>query len=177
MTPITIPKHEHGVIRVFSVSRPMAEMTRHLKQGRKIALASSLLNKDVQGGDIELFALSDLTGVGLASYLTDGYAIDKSDVRADRARLEALDGYVLLLFSTISIEEEVTLKPSADLTLIGTYAEPKAAHSAAPITTDAAKPYSGVTPPPTKLRRSRIGSVFTAAVALVAVILIWWILR
>lgn len=177
MATINIPQHEHGVIRVFAISRPIADMARALKQQPKALLASTLLGHNVADADVELFPLSDLVGVGLPQYLIEGYDVDKDAVRNDRARLGALGGYVLLVFSKVSNDGDVTLHPIPDLTLIGMYAEPKADHSSVPIATDAASPYSGVTPPVTAMRRSRVGSIFVAAAALLTLLLIWWILR
>lgn len=176
-TAIPIAKAEHGVIRVFAISRPMADMARALKQHPKAAVASDLLNHTLSPDDFELFALSDLTGVGLPRYLSDGYDVDREAIRADTSRLEGLDGYVLLLFSGVSNDGDLVLHPAHDLTLIGTYAEPKALHAAPPIVTDAAKPYSGVQPDHQAPRRSRIGSAVVAAAALFALLLIWWIFR
>ena len=177
MAAIEIPRAEQGTIRVFAISRPIADMARALKQQSKTTLISNMLGHDVSDDDIELFALSDLTGVGLHGYLSDGYDIDRAALRADRARLEALDGYVLLVFSRISAQGDVTIAPGKDLTLIGTYSEPRAKPAAPPMATDASKPYSGVTAQAKAPRRSRVGSVFTAATALLALLIIWWILR
>lgn len=177
MPVIDISKTEHGVIRVFTISRPMEDMARALHQQSKATVAATLLSHPVSDRDVELFALSDLVGVGLPAYLTDGYDVDKDAVRADRTRLEALDGYVLLLFSHVSNDGDVSLHPTADLTLIGTYAEPKAQHAVAPITSQAAKPYSGVSDTPVAPTRSRVGSALTAVIVLLALLLIWWIIR
>lgn len=177
MSLISIPKAEHGVIRVFAISRPMSDMARRLKQWPKAKLASEMLSHVVTPEDIELFAISDLEGVGLPAYLTDGYDIDKDTVRLDRGRLDALDGYVLLLFSRISNDGDVSLNVSADLTLIGTYTEPKAANTAAPIASSSAEPYSGAAPAPKAPTRSRVGSALTAMTVLAALLLIWWILQ
>lgn len=172
---IEIARAEHGVIRVFAISRPMAAMARALKQQPKSTLAAALLNHPVAADDFELFALSDLTGVGLPRYLSDGYDVDKEAIRADRTKLDALDGYVLLLFSRVSNAADVTLEPVTDLTLIGTYTEPRASHAAAPIATDAAKLYSGNIRTPQTPSRMRVGSALTAAAVLLALLLIWWI--
>ena len=152
-------------------------MAHALTQQPKAALASSLLNYEVADDDFELFALSDLTGVGLPAYLSDGYDIDKEDIRADRTKLDALDGYVLLLFSRVSDGGDLTLTPLLDLTLIGTYAEPKAAHAAAPIAAEAAKAYSGVKAPAVAPARSKVRSVLTTTSVILTLLLIWWILR
>ena len=136
-----------------------------------------LLGHKVRVDDFELFALTDLAGVGLPDYLIDGYAINEDTIRADRTRLEALDGYVLLLFSKVSEDGSLSIHPSPDLTLIGTYGEPYAPHAATLIESDAAKPYSGLAPNAKGMRRTKVGSAITAAAAILTLVLIWWILR
>jgi len=173
--PVPLPKAERGVIRVFSVSRPMPDMARALGQRSKAAIAGDLLAHPVTDTQIELFALSDLADVGLAGYLAEGYDIDAQALSADRARLDGLDGYVLLLFSGVSDAGAVTLHPSADLTLIGTYSEPRARHAAAPIAAQTAKPYSGTNTTPDAPRRGRAGSILSVAALLLILLLIWWI--
>ncbi len=177
MSLITIPKAESGVIRVFAISRPISDMARMLKQWPKSELASEMLSYAVTPDDIELFAVSDLEGVGLPAYLRDGYDIDQRAIQKDRNRLSALDGYVLLLFSRISNDGEVTLNISADLTLIGTYSEPKPDHSALPIETTSADLFSGTTAAPKPASRLRLGSSLTALTALAVILFIWWILQ
>ena len=65
MTVIDIPQSEHGVIRVFAISRPMADMARTLKQQPKSDVAAKLIKHSVSEGEFEMFSLSNLTGVGL----------------------------------------------------------------------------------------------------------------
>lgn len=176
MSMLHIPRLELGVVRVFAVSRPMADMARALRQSGKSAIASELLGHDVTADDIELFALSDLTGVGLSRYLADGYDIDAEALRRDHGRLDALDGYVLLLFSAVAQAQAVTITPGPDLTLIGTYTEPKGNHAAAPVAVEAALPYTGVAADPKAAPRYRIGSAVSGLAVLALLILIWWIL-
>jgi len=176
-TLLRIEKAQAGVIRVFAISRPMADMARALQQQPATALASALLGHPVSDDDVELFAIADLAGVGLPRYLTDGYDVDPDALRKDRARLEALDGYVLLLHSRVAHAGDVVLSPTAELTLIGTYTEPAADHVAPPLAVEAAMPYSGARAAPVAPRRSRIGSAITGLATLLILALIWWILR
>lgn len=177
MANVIIPHAEHGIIRVFAISRPMVTMARALKQQNKAALASALLGHDVTLDDIELFALADLAGIGLYGYLSEGYDLDREALRRDRVRLEALDGYVLLLFSRVSLQGPVTLVPHSDITLIGTYARARAKSAAPPLTTPSAELYSGVKRKPDAARRSRVGSAITATATLLIILILWWILR
>lgn len=177
MRPIDIPRNETGVVRVFAVNRPMSEMTSLLKTQEKVEVAGALLNRDVTERDVELFPVSDLTGVGLPSYLSDGYAIPETQILKDHGRLSALDGYVLLLFSSAFDGEEERLEPSSDLTLIGTYGEAQPDMTAIPLTSDAAAPYTGiptgapVVPP--EGRGASMTLVTIAIVILIGLALLW----
>ncbi len=177
MNNLLIPRHEAGIIRVFAISRPIATLARELKQQPKAALASALLGHEITEDAFELFALSDLTGVGLPSYLSEGYDIAPETLRQDRAKLEALDGYVLLVFSRVSDAGDVTLNPTSELTLIGSYSEPRAAQAAAPIATPSAKAYSGAKEPATAPTRSRVRNALSVISVALTLLLIWWILR
>jgi len=176
MATINISQHESGVVRLFAISRPMADMARALRHSSKGVIASGLLRHEVTHEDIELFALSDLTGLGLRQYLADGYAIPPEALQADRARLDALDGYVLLLLSRVSSAGHVEITPSPDLTLIGTYREPSATQTAAPISVEAAKPYSGSGPAPSPAPRIGQGGTIIGVMVILALFFIWWIM-
>jgi len=176
MATINISQHERGAVRVFAISRPMADMARALRHSSKGIIASGLLRHEVTHEDIELFALSDLTGLGLRQYLMDGYAIPPAALQADRARLDALDGYVLLLLSRVSNAAHVEITPSPDLTLIGTYREPSAPQSAAPIIVEAAKPYSGTVSASAPSPRIGRGNTIIGVMVILALLFIWWII-
>lgn len=177
MSTLHISQHETGVVRVFAISRPMADMARALRQSGKNIIASELLGHEVSDSDIELFALADLAGLGLPRYLSDGYAVEAEALHADRARLEALDGYVLLLLSNVANTGTVTLTPGKDLTLIGTYREPWVPQAAGPIASEAAKLHSGIGGKEASAPNLRSGSMITGAILLLAFLFIWWILR
>ncbi|KEJ88759.1 hypothetical protein [Sulfitobacter donghicola] len=177
MTPINIRQTEHGVIRVFAISRPMADMARALKQASKSGVASALLKHPVADNDVELFALSDLAGVGLPDYLINGHGMEAKSVQSDRIRLEALDGYVLFLFSSVSDQKDISFTPSPDLTLIGTYGVPPLDMAVAPIAAKSAAPYSSVSKPAKPARRAKLGSAVGAFGAIFLLFLIWWIFR
>lgn len=176
MSTIEISPSEHGVVRVFSISRPIAQMARTLKQTSKAAVAADMLNAEIDPADVELFAVSDLAGMGLPPYLMEGHGIEAATLKPDRARLEALDGYVLIYRPAKPSEAARVLKPSTDLTLIGTYAEPRSSFSAPPIKSDAAAPYSGVKAPQEPARKSRAGSLMVAGIIVLIGIVIWWVL-
>ena len=84
MTQLEIPKGEIGQIRLFAVNRPIDELARDLRNDSKEALIADLLGRPMPEGAAELFPVSDLTGVGLASYLGDGYAVPREQISRDR---------------------------------------------------------------------------------------------
>ncbi len=176
---IAIPANERGMIRVFAVNAAAAEIAEQLKTLPKADLARQFLNAPhLDTTSVELFHLDDLTGMGLATYLAEGYAVEEDALAADRIKLDVLDGYVLLLFSESFKGAASGLTPTATLTLIGTYSEVRPAVSGAPIDATSAQPYSGAAPqtPPAQAR----GQAGSAMVALALVVLsglaLWWLL-
>ncbi|MBD3664445.1 hypothetical protein H9Q16_10965 [Sulfitobacter sp. TSTF-M16] len=140
---LNIPRNEQGLIRVFSISRPPEELTNEIEENGKSSVAASLLGRDLPEGEFELFAMSDLSGVGLSGYLAEGYAVPAEQIAQHRRKLDALDGYVLLIFSKAFNGEEVILTPGPDLTLIGTFGEAQPDMRSTPIDSEAAQAYSG----------------------------------
>ncbi|MGB7244771.1 MAG: hypothetical protein WBC93_22120 [Sulfitobacter sp.] len=177
--PLHIPAKEVGAIRVFAVNRPAGDMDHALQSRPMPDVARDLLNAPhLNTKSAEIFAVSDLTELGLAGYLHDGYAVDSAQIDPDRARLSAIEGYVLLLFSDSFGGAEMTLDAGPDVTLIGTYAEARADQSARPIAAESAKPFTGtggLTPPVAP--RGPAGSAMVVIGLITGlVLLIWWLL-
>ncbi len=174
-----IPRGETGVIRIFAINRPVTEMGALIREKGAEGAAQALLQNDtVNPATIELFPISDLEGVGLPGYLIDGYAVDEAQIGPDRVRLDALDGYVMIVFSDSFDGRETTLQIGPDLTFISSYTEflPDMKQSAIP--TESALPYSGAPGmvPPTPAR-GPAGSVMVVMGLIVAIGLgLWWLL-
>ena len=166
MTTIRIQNSETGKVRLFAVNRSID--------------AVALAVRDADKGTVitELFPVTDLAGVGLTAYLTEGYAVSDDQLAQDRSRLGALDGYVLLLFSSAFEGRDTTLEIGPDLTLIGTYDEEQPAISAIPLTADAAQPYTGIpnVNPRTPPRDRAGGAMVVLAVLVVLGLILWWLM-
>lgn len=176
---IDIKANEHATIRVFAVNKAPSEITDTLATMPKADLARQLLgDPHLDTSSTEIFPVSDLTGMGLGAYLSEGYAVQPKQIARDRSRLDALDGYVLLLFSDSFAGKSARLAPGEALTLIGTYTEVQPASSAGPIAAESAKPYTGPAPAAKQApKRSPNGSA--AIVVLIAALLgvaLWWLL-
>lgn len=178
MKPLSITKTDPPALRVFAISRPTLELFGTLKDTSKQELATALLGHPLPKDGFELFPVKDLEGVGLPGYLIEGQGIPDAQITPDRSRLNALEGYVLILLPGTFRGQDVTLPGSPELTLIGTYEEPRADMSAAPIDSAAAEPYSGVpSARPVIPPRGKAGSALTLAALFVAVLLlIWWLI-
>ena len=131
---LTIPAEEHRTARLFAINLPEAEVAAMLRDTPQpatltgalpetLAAATLLGWPDLDTRRAEVFAIRDLTGFGLMGYLTEGLGLDEAQIAPDRARLAALDGYVLILMSRAFRGQAVTLKLPQTLTLIGTYRE------------------------------------------------------
>lgn len=177
-TSIDIPAGETGRIRVFAINQPAEQVKAELGQMPVSDLARKLLESPhLDTASAEIFPVADLSGVGLAAYLAEGYAVSQDAIAADRAKLDALDGYVMLLFSDSFAGAAAILTPRADLNLIGTYAEFQAEGGGKPVRAESAKPYSGVAPTPADPpARSGTGSIIVLLAIVIASGVALWLL-
>ncbi|MEO0666360.1 MAG: hypothetical protein AAFZ99_00475 [Pseudomonadota bacterium] len=168
-TPINIPARERGVVRVLALSMTNDE-ARKLKDDA--AAIAQVLGTDapLDTDHVELFPITDLEGVGLMGYLTDGAGIPADQLGPDRAKLERLGGWVMVVFSLAFDDRATALTPDPALALIGTYGEVRTDYSAdALITSEAAKPYT--TPPEPGKKRPSDAAMSGRVATLVLIVL------
>lgn len=153
-----------------------AALTPEEMQRGKVNLAPTLLgDSDVDPAFVELFDVADLSDIGLVGYLTEGFGVPETALAADRARLEAVTGPVLILLSRALHGRKVTLAPDPRLSLIGTFHEDRPPVHFEPLSTAAAE--GSLTPQPFSPARSQgVTTAFVllgAALVLVAAAAIW----
>lgn len=163
---LIIPADEHRVVRVFAVNLPEAQVTAMLRDAPtaapgdlpQVPAAADLLGwPGLDTRHTELFPIRDLTGLGLPGYLSEGLGLDEAEITPDRARLAALDGYILIVLSRAFDGEPVTLDLPAALTLIGTYREKSAPVLFEPLPGTAGQgTLTGKTTPDDKAARARL---------------------
>ncbi len=132
----------------------------------------------VNAAGVEVFGVADLGDLGLAGYLRDGIDAQEVDLTRDRAKLAALDGWVMLLHSSALEGESTVLRLQPELTLIGTYSPHMMDKMPVEITSEAAQPYTGapnITPPKAP-NASKGGSLVVLGLAVMAALLLWWAL-
>ncbi|EEX08689.1 conserved hypothetical protein [Ruegeria lacuscaerulensis ITI-1157] len=174
MSDLDISAGERGVIRLFSLDMRPEEA----KFLREPGAADQVLG--VSGLDpeqIDVFPVSDLEDLGLYGYLNEGCGV--SEDQLDRAKLESVDGWVLVLRSAALGGRAATLNPDPRLRLIGFYTEEATNWSGGTIETDSARPYSAprVAPRQQRARAQRLGAmIFALVTALVIGGVLWLIL-
>ena len=118
---LTLPMGERHVLRVFTLNLPAAEVAQ--LPGKADLLAALLGVEALDAAGVEVFDLADLAGLGLAAYLVEGNGAAEAQIAADRDRLEALTGAVMILHSAAFDGRATRLHPDPRLRLIGTYGE------------------------------------------------------
>ncbi len=168
--PLSVPATERGVVRVFQVTIEAGTAGAFQAPG---AIDRALGLRDVNTDYVEVFPVSDLAGVGLATYLVDGCGVPEPVIAPDRDRLDLLTGHLMVVLSKAFRAQPAQIAPAAQLHLVGIYAEtPVDWTGNGPIETASARPGSGPgqTPPDPGATR-RIGT--TLLLAMLAIIAIF----
>ena len=128
---LTIPAEEHRTVRLFAVNLPEAQVTAMLRDTPpappgelpQVPAAATLLDwPALDTRHTELFAIRDLTGLGLTGYLTEGLGLDEAEIAADRPRLAALEGYVLIVLSHAFARAKIDAGKPGQIVLVGSLA-------------------------------------------------------
>ncbi|MEO9684835.1 MAG: hypothetical protein ABJF86_16340 [Tateyamaria sp.] len=164
---ISVKASETGAIRVFALSMTDAEAAEFKGDAASIATA---LGVEVDATHVEVFPVSDLEGIGLSGYLTEGNAIPPEELASDRPKLDRLGGWVMIVFSRAFQGRAVTLSPIPTLTLIGTYGMPAVDWRATEVvSSEAAKPF---TAPPSTVKKRPSDAAMSGRIATVVLILL-----
>jgi hypothetical protein len=171
---ITVAAGERRVVRVFALDLPAAQLA--FLREEPNAIADMLGGGPLDPDHVDLIRLRDLDDLGLAGYLSEGCDVDAADLAAQRDRIEALTGHVLVVLSRAFSGEARMLQPKPGVTLAARFGQRETDWSAnAPLTSDSAKPHSAPRPAPRKARADarRIGAAIFA-VFMVAIAAILW---
>ena len=183
-----IEAHERDRLHVFAVNRPADEIRKsHPVDPDEAhrAVPNPALLADLTGFDaldlrgVELIDLKHLEGLGLSGFLEEGHDIAEEALAPVRARLEALDGFVLILRSQALQGAALDLSGSADLTHICSFHQPGTDwRSSGPVAAEAAKPFSGTKTPPrvARHRAQRVGGIIVAVFLIVIGLILWAVL-
>jgi len=131
---LTLPDRDDArVIWVFTAALDASAFQAFAKVGDAgWPLADALGLKGLSPVSVETFLAGDLADYGLERYLTEAHGMDPATVAPDAARLAAITGPVVLVFSRKLPEGATKLDPAAPLTFIGRYDAPYSLLPAAP---------------------------------------------
>ncbi len=131
-----VAAQEAGVVRLFRIDLPAAEIDAFMANDRagydadgagaeapSWPLREALGAEYLDEGFVEVVAVKDIAGLGLAGYLAEGMGIPEEDLAADRAMLDALEGHVLVVGSPAFGGLAQALDPQAPLEPVGLYRE------------------------------------------------------
>lgn len=171
---LIVPEGEYGRIRVFALDLP-PEQAEFLREPGAVDQMLGLAGLDPT--QIDVIRIADLEELGLTGYLTEGCGLPQELIEPDRAMLEALQGYVLVVRSPAFKGKPAVLAPEPGVRLVATYVEPGTDWSAKPIRSDSAKPYSAPrqSPREARARARRIGGGLFTVVMLLIVFIVWWV--
>ncbi|RYH01399.1 hypothetical protein EU805_14170 [Salipiger sp. IMCC34102] len=116
---LTIPANDHGQIRIFSLTPPVAQS---LMEAEPQAVHRALGAKDLNMDFVDVVDTRNLAGLSLLDYLHQGYDVPAD--AADNAALRGIDGPVILVMSRATSGREVTLTPVQGVRHVTTVGEP-----------------------------------------------------
>ncbi|MEP1353525.1 MAG: hypothetical protein ABJX32_10010 [Tateyamaria sp.] len=175
---IHVPASEQGLVRVFALSMPSEEVSERVKT---VEETFALLGPDgpLDNAHIALFEVADIQEIGLTEYLVEGGDVTEETIGTDQAKLNSLDGWVMVVYSRAFGQKAMTLTPIPEMTLIGTYGQHRTDWQAKEnIDSDSAKPYSA--PPETVKKKpsdaamsGRVATLVLLVLAVFTAVFIW----
>ena len=174
--PINIPEDERGVVRIFAVDLPKAEIEAFTGRNGRWPLAEAMGANHLDAEYIDVFDLGDLAGMGLAGYLEDGQGIPKAQIDPMRAQLSALSGTVLVATSRAFAASAQTLTPKAPLRYIATFTEERGPVAFEPLPKAPAGPKDAKPPrkkPSDAAMSGRVATVVLLVLAALVTVMVW----
>lgn len=176
---LTVAAGEHAIVRLFHVDLPKARIVAladpdpgsdHADDRLSLQSAAGRL-LGVEGIDssrIELFAVADISAVGLIAYLVEGVGLTEAQLAPDRTRLDAIEGFILVVPASAFGGKPAELRPVSGVTPVGTYEVPGMDMSFAPLHSEGAR---GITSPVSRATTDRRMNGMVAGLALLAMLL------
>jgi len=115
MTALTVPADDHGQIRVFATNADLPTDAVDKTPRGLIALFGADLNSDY----IDIVQITDLGGMTLSAYIAEGYDMVPDPV--DKAAVDAITGYAILILSRATGGIKTRLTPAAGVRHVTTY--------------------------------------------------------
>ena len=180
MTRIEVNGSDTTTLRLLHLDLPPAAVERFTQMAGtgewplKYALGASKLRESL----VDVVAIKDLGPMRLSQYLAQAHEVSARALGSEAARIDALEGHVVILPPRAFDGTSQTLTISPPLKLVGSFAEEAPARRGAPITTHSAQGAGGGGTPaqPGKGGSTALKLILTA-VALVLGGVLWVALR
>ncbi len=180
--PLNVAAHERETVRVFALDLAPQQIDAFVTEtpgngGDPWPMKTALGATELDSGHIEVFAASDLRGIGLSVYLTEGQGISEGDIAADREALDAAEGHVVLLRARAFGGIAQSISPRPPLRLLGAYRQAQAepAHRPSPARPDQVAG-AHAAPEPARPRRDIGAAIMVLGVlVLIALVLLFGI--
>ncbi|MEX0277975.1 MAG: hypothetical protein AB3N19_10685 [Ruegeria sp.] len=171
MSDLIVAPHERGVIRLFALDmRP--EEAKFLREPGAVDQVLGVEGLDPE--QIDIFPVADLDDLGLFGYLHEGCGV--SEDQLNRTKLEAVEGWVMVVRSAAFGGRAATLSPDPRLHLIGLFTEEATNWTGGRIKTESAKPFSAPQTLPDDDTPRRVGSSLVALIVLIVIGGILWLI-
>ena len=166
---------ERGRVWVFSVDIGPAEIDPLLECNGTSPLQEALGADTLDSEHVEVFPVSDLEGVGLSGYLSEGHGIPEDQLADMRARLDAQTGVVMVLTSRALGGTEQTLTPRAPLRLLASFSEERRPVSFEPLPSGEtrAETRGGKPAPSEAALMGRVATVVLLVLFALVAVMIW----
>ena len=150
MSATEIPADERGVVRIYRIDLPDAEIERfaspepapdvYSDDDTPVPTLLDALGAEVLDWDhVDVFPVSNLAAIGLSAYLIEGLGVPLDDIEGARARIDAVEGHVLVLSSQAFAGKAQRIDPRPPLRPVGTFREPPPKPVIGPIETEGGK--------------------------------------
>ncbi|MEQ8896081.1 MAG: hypothetical protein RID23_03250 [Roseovarius sp.] len=120
---INVKASDRGLVWVFAIDLEGDEAVNFNRRNGEWPAQKALGAETLEPEHVEVFQASDLEGVGLAGYLEEGMGVPRDQLQDMRARLDAQQGWVMVVTSKALGGKAQTLTPRAPLRLIGSFSE------------------------------------------------------
>lgn len=171
---ITVKEGERGLVWVFAVDLDETEIKGFTRKNGTWPVQEALGVDTLDPERVEVFPVSDLEGLGLSGYLEEGLGVPGEQLRDMRARLDAVQGWVLVLTSKAFGGSAQTFTPRAPLRLLASFTEYRTPVTFEPLPSEAAAGTvaGSKTSPPLRRSRGWLGLLLVLGGAAVAITLL-----
>lgn len=164
---IDIPANDFGQIRVFEAK---GDLPRAAIDKTPAGLAALFGTDTLDPDYVDIVRIQDLSSMRLTDYIQQGYDMDTAvhDVTA----VNGIEGYAILIMSSATRGQAVTLTPAPGLRHVTTYVPEAQLKVIEPLSSEAARGIIGDPPAPETKSDARIGGMVATIVLILLFLLV-----